>query len=372
MRVAPIMLLSVATSWSTAACGQEPQYSSVASVPECVQCVIRAEEVATIGVVDGPGYLAEMPVSMARDSRGNIYVVVAGGIDLPSVYDSTGAFIRRLGRMGSGPGEYRSPTTIALGTNDTVYVYDIENRRVTVLTPDFEVARTQLTPGAAASSTLFYNDGTVIMNALMFNDYSRIGYPLHILSNTGDILRSFGTDRPRYREDRPQELIRVLAASGSASAFWAGEMLTYRLTLWGRDGQPLRVIERNAEWFPPMERTVGVADPAKTPTPSFRAIREHTDGLLWTAVATAEEDWQRGRIVLGPLHDGQRAFARNPSAVYDTRIEVFDPSRGRLIAAETLSPFIAHFLSDDLAVELFRDDDAVSFARIWRLTLEGR
>jgi hypothetical protein len=49
-----------------------------------------------------------------------------------AVFDSMGTFVRTIGRVGAGPGEYRSASGIGLNPGDTVAVYDFEARRISV------------------------------------------------------------------------------------------------------------------------------------------------------------------------------------------------------------------------------------------------
>ncbi len=55
------------------------------------------------------------------DSRYYIYVV-DHGFGRVQAYDSSGTFLRTIGHAGEGPGEYRSPSAVALDADDNVYV----------------------------------------------------------------------------------------------------------------------------------------------------------------------------------------------------------------------------------------------------------
>lgn len=60
------------------------------------------------------------------------------------LYDPTGKFLRALGRAGEGPGEYKAPV-IAL-FRDSLFIFDPQLRRITVMTLDGKVARTMPSP----------------------------------------------------------------------------------------------------------------------------------------------------------------------------------------------------------------------------------
>jgi hypothetical protein len=87
----------------------------------------RFEHVLTIGALDGPTeYLFSAPVGVAVSQRGEIIVLDARDRDL-RVFDAQGRFLRRMGRAGSGPGEFTNP--LALSVSDTIIkVVDLNGR----------------------------------------------------------------------------------------------------------------------------------------------------------------------------------------------------------------------------------------------------
>jgi hypothetical protein len=69
-------------------------------------------------------------------------IVADGQLAALMVYDAQGAFVARAGRRGQGPGEFRTVTELYRGAGDTLWVYDLNGRRITALDPSFqEVSR---------------------------------------------------------------------------------------------------------------------------------------------------------------------------------------------------------------------------------------
>ncbi len=74
-------------------------------------------------------YISDVDV----DSRGQIYA--GDGLAEIVVLDSAGAMVRRLGRLGFGPGEFEAVSTVHLLPGDSLYVYDGPAMRATVYEP---------------------------------------------------------------------------------------------------------------------------------------------------------------------------------------------------------------------------------------------
>lgn len=98
--------------------------------------------ITSIGVVDGdPEYLFQRLTAALFTIDGHI-VVADGGLLVLREYAPDGAFLRRMGREGDGPGEFRSLRGIWTDSADTIGVWDAQALRLTYFGPDRTVART--------------------------------------------------------------------------------------------------------------------------------------------------------------------------------------------------------------------------------------
>ena len=68
------------------------------------------------------------PSGMTRDSKGNIWIAVAGGYGI-SEFGADGSFVRRFGEEGTAAGKTKAPEDLAV-TTGTVYVADTGNNRI--------------------------------------------------------------------------------------------------------------------------------------------------------------------------------------------------------------------------------------------------
>jgi hypothetical protein len=83
-------------------------------------------------------------------------------------FDSTGRFVRRVGRRGSGPGEYQEISEVRAFRGDSLVVADAFARRLTILSPDGGVVRTAsiATPADTLGSVnwmLVLRDGSTLV-----------------------------------------------------------------------------------------------------------------------------------------------------------------------------------------------------------------
>jgi hypothetical protein len=94
------------------------------------------------GSLDSPSELSFNGVAgVARLGTGEI-VVLDGGLESRlTLLTQDGEFIRTIGRPGEGPGEYGWVTSVVAGANDSLFVFDAGQQRLTVFSPDGSAAR---------------------------------------------------------------------------------------------------------------------------------------------------------------------------------------------------------------------------------------
>ncbi len=89
-------------------------------------------------VVVRPAYMIgtndelERPVSATRLADGRTLVVDAFGQNV-AMFDENGQLVRRIGRAGSGPGEFQVPNWVEECEPGKIFVSDAVNGRITVL-----------------------------------------------------------------------------------------------------------------------------------------------------------------------------------------------------------------------------------------------
>ena len=137
-------------------------------------------------------------IGLARLSDGSVAVTddYSGEV---RVFDRTGAHLRTMGRMGEGPGEFRSPWIMWALPGDTLWVGDYRPMRYLVFSPDGEWSRTVNLDPVYLNPT---RDGGVLANGVSIN-----------VRDQRDRRRDFSTPDVRYVEAHAPDgrLIGVLA-----------------------------------------------------------------------------------------------------------------------------------------------------------------
>jgi len=108
-----------------------------------------------------PGGLI-FPLGIAVNRAGEIYVADYGGRDHRLVrFDGGGKCIRQVGRTGSGAGEFRRPSGVAIDREDFVYVADAANHRIQKFTAELEYVSEWGEMGAGAGQLCYPYDVAV-------------------------------------------------------------------------------------------------------------------------------------------------------------------------------------------------------------------
>lgn len=303
----------------------------VRGVEGCRGCRITAVEVARIGRGGEHEHLDQWPQSMWQDRRGRIFVMQSNGHVLPMVFDSSGAFLRSLGREGTGPGELRNAAVVFGDKSDTTFIHDWGNGRLTILDPELHIVR-QIPFARIALKATALSDGTILANAVT-RDRARPGLPFQLFNRAGERVGVTGTgDIPMAPSTEIFFAYRVAAAR--EGGFWAvplkGRHLIERwttltsVTVFRRTGVP---------WFVEFSTGPDRLNQASLVASEMRGVWEDSVGLVWTLIRVADPRGPSPRDTLRNP-EGVYTVARNMAREYDTIVEVLDPRSGRLIASQ--------------------------------------
>jgi hypothetical protein len=299
-------LLLTTTIWAAAGCGGADLGP------------LRLDRFAAIGADSGAAAIPTWPRVSARHPGGFRVVVPQPGSATfrPLVYDDGGNF---LGPMTgpTGPNGFVQPTFARLGPGDSIWVFDAANR-VLVFDPARRYRRTVRLPLAPWDAVVL-GDGRLAVTSAAY------GAPLPwlLLAADGSVVRRIG----RHDRESPSSPRRITRAPDGT--LWTAPMThRFRLEHWDTTGALLSHFEPTTEWYPPYDRLESPSAD-RAPQPSVQDLWVAADGAVGVLGKAADPDWPAG---LGAPIDGVAGILR-PDQVYDTVIEVRDPTTGAVISS---------------------------------------
>lgn len=319
-----------------------------------------------VATLSGVGDSIDLGIGMPALSASGLIIVP---LDYPpsgavGVFDSAGRFVRRIGRSGGGPGEFRAVRSVGLGPGDSLWVTDQLFRGHVFGPPTSgEFARTvrftrantgRITPFGILSAGVYTSNGAV---------------PPHLVDWNGALVREYGADSPT------SDIHDRLGAPGlrDSAHIWVPYANAYVLELLGADGSVHQRLERRVSWFPSDSGPSAYAWHER-PRPSIHAVNVGHDGLLWVLIRRAHREWQPQAsapiIRPGEPVAARRLGAIDPSEIFEGVLEVLDPRDGRLVATLEVSGGVLGFPAPDLLYEVRQDDLGRVNMHIWRLELQ--
>lgn len=324
----------------------------------CADCRVELTPVMEIGDPEGVGMLEAEFNWLTPDSHGRYYVY---NTSAPYfwIFDSTGEAVRRVGRSGEGPGEFREITRILVAANDSLFVHDFSLGRVTVLSDDTLLARTFSVPFTDATLGLLTGDFLIARGVV--SSPERRAQPLHVLSMTGEIGLSFGGDTALWRPELRGIVDMRSVATGDSTTIWAGWWNQYLVERFDTAGNRIQAFRRNPDWFPAWWTPESSID--LPPHPILIALQQSGD-TLWVLNRIADPEWQSA------VEPAGRMFRITDEARYfDTVIEAIDIRQNRLIASTRQPIKLTGFAGVNLVYGEGIDSSGNPVVPIWKLSI---
>ena len=303
----------------------------------------------------GPGMIEAAGARAWLDESGRLYLL--GAVTHVQVYGPDGAFLQRISRRGSGPGELENGHSLVV-TGDGVFSI-LDRSQGKILTFDWNG---ELLHEIRPHGWFPFGSGTVHVGGPLAVHHAdiqtpdRVGYPLHLVNlETGEAVGSFGSLTGEY--DLFSGLNHVIAR-GPDRSVWMAEKYAYKIEQW-EPNRILRSLRRKASWFPEVpvpERSHGWGE---RPDPAIVGIAAD-DSLLWVFIATADEQWEK----MGENRDFD--------LFYDTMIEVIDWKRKSVIASERFDESFYHWIGPGLFGRLVVTTGGSVRYQTTRVQLDGR
>jgi hypothetical protein len=334
-------------------------------IAACSSCVIHVDTLLQIRDPDGRGGLST-PSGIARTRDGNWLVTSFENPGQISVFSPTGRALRTVGRSGEGPGEYRSATLVTVGPADSVWVFDSQLMRVSVLDASLNYSRSYRVVTRPVLDLTVFPDSRLLVSA-EYRTGERAGFPLHVVEPDGRVTISLGTETPAYRSEEDTYLNRRSFWPADRSAVWTADIVRYRLQQWSLEGRKLKEINRNVDWFRPHTTYPYPSDiSSQPPPPGLVSVHQDSSGLLWTLIRVPDPRW---RSAVGPRRNsaGRNSIGvLQRSRYWDTVVEAIDPLTGTLVASYRLDAVLNRFVANRMAFQYEEDEVGEPRIVIWR------
>ncbi len=126
------------------------------------------------------------PTDVAFDSAGNIYVGQGHTRSVPKIlkFDASGEFITQWGSAGTGPGEFAVAHSLAIDSDDNIYVADRENSRIQL----FDVNGRYLSEwnfGTLVCAIYFHENGFMYMTTGFDGEIAKVDLEGNLLGSLG-------------------------------------------------------------------------------------------------------------------------------------------------------------------------------------------
>lgn len=339
--------------------------------PACDSCSLSISLVATIGSATDKTLIHPF-ASVDRDTRGIYYVGRLYEPGRVGVYDKNGAFVRTIGQLGQGPGEFSDVDQVRVGLGDTLFTIDNRNRRLTVWKPNGELVRS-VSMLTSVWDVVPQRSGEFAIRG-QFGSPGKIGLPLHLVGVSGDIRRSFGAINPEVRVGAESVNDRIVAPGGPG-LIWSALRNQYRVELWDTAGKLVRsVAPPGPHWFTAwkIESEVPPRYQPRQPLVVGMRISRNTIWLLTTVVARDfKPDTPKERGKERPATDGY--FDSPKYAEY--MLEAINLNTGRVIGSTRITNMIVggflSFGSDDALYSKRQRADGTVAVEVWRLALNS-
>jgi hypothetical protein len=304
------------------------------------------------------------PLLVRAGPDGLLYIATQRLTGLAMVLDSSGNFIRTLGGLGEGPGEFRSVAQL-YPKGDSVVVGDLRGAAA-LFAPDGQYVRAFASPINLIGQVLLLRGDTLLVPAQISDD-ARSGLPLHLIAPTGDTTRSFGGELGSTDPQLEIAAHRVVAPQ-TDSTFWVARIERYQVERWHINGELLHTLTLERPWFVPRTKDWDGTQRERPPT-RIKQIHQDRAGRLLVLLERARADWTpegaapRGREPTTPNSlAGQMRY-------FEHLIEVLDPDDGALLATLTGGDtYFLSFVDDGRLVAIQPGPDGEEWPAVYRVT----
>ena len=332
----------------------------------CARCEITATTVATIGDSTGPGEIGSNPVLIA-DARGRFWVSFPASGGALLVFDSTGRFIRQVGRGGAGPGEFRFIGAMA-ASDRGIEIFDNLMLRWSTYDLDLTFRGSRPNP-AQARSVVALKNGRAVIGAIVRTP-NAIGQTLHLVDSAGNLTRSFGAPGVPGTSGPTNLFVRNVFRDDADDTFWSSNRTAYVFEKCSAVALSCVTYERTVKWFVPHASAL-TPSREKPPVPIF--VGAHPDGprYLWTLTLVPDSNWASALEQVPGTRTADGLRIAEPDKYWDTIIERIDLTSRAAVISLRIDAALLNFAGPSLAFASRETAEGVPKIEVVRLKFVG-
>lgn len=309
----------------------------------CDACSIQESHRTTIGASSDPNaQIYGLPTHITELQDGSFLLFTTDG-GPPTVFDSAGGFLRRIGGRGRGPSEFVFPSHGLEVPGDSLLILDPGQGRALIVAPDGH-SRSVLNLPTIMEIDLF--EWPRLVGVADVRTIEDIGRPFHILDFSGPSVSRTAVSVADRREILPMQLPEAWSVrTVDDSLFWAIGGPTYTLELWDiKKGRQIQ-LRRPLREYDPVNR-FGAGGPLTPPPARVASSLVDQRGLIWVFLQVPRSDWRDAWRDVPFTSNGEVRYSDAPDLMfrlYQTRVDVIDPTAGTLVHTAEIPTLMVPF-----------------------------
>lgn len=331
----------------------------------------------TFGTVRAVGWLSDGRIFVSDEQADNVRIFAPDGTHLTT-----------LGRSGDGPGEFRGPWRVSAYRGDSLYVYDYQQKAVSVFAPDLSFVRRVINPIVAGN---YWVQGDLADGRFLLYSAGNSRFPgsreivpdtslIIAVASDGMTADTLGAFELNLKYTGPEGRVNSVMLAPYAAFASAGDRI-----IWA-EGKEFEYVEAD-----PTGAVIRIVRKAHEPIPvtddiieDFKAryleslgggrieggapgamdrMRQYVDDARYhhQLPATAAEALKID--ALGYVWVGRYHYPGSPTVEW----EVFDPLGIWMGTVETPPGLEVHEISRDQIIGIAKDDFDVPYVQVYRL-----
>jgi hypothetical protein len=362
----------------------DAQVGTLLDNPTCSTCVIEFVRLGTAGSALDSVKLGEAS-RLVRGAGGTFVALSAQGYQL-IVFDSTGRFLRSVGKRGAEPGDLGRPSfVLGVGPGDSLWVSS--GSQFYLYSPDMRFVRSQPLPAGRPARLLFLADRTMLQQSVIDNYSMRTRQILTFLDSNAALDTLRGALGPLVPADTPA-CPGCFSRGVSLMPDGAGILVTYpnvyrveRYTLMGALESAYQVPV--SRWMTPWRRPQSFEElRVQRPYPRLNTTIAMPNGRLAVVGHVAAANWappaaptgegvaySRGGIMVRANSPAMTEMLRTRDRNVATVVDLLDPDRQQVVASARFEGMNQQHLDGDLFQVLRVAADDAIVIDIYRLVI---